>query len=82
MECADIGGLDTFKCRDVTAVDVLVEARRKRTSVVAPVVDCSMYLSCFSIGHRGFRVTLTAVVARATIGIGTSGSSNPGIDEW
>ena len=44
VERANIGGLDTLERCNVAAVDVLIEACRKRTSVAAPIVDRSMYL--------------------------------------
>jgi hypothetical protein len=44
VERANVGGLDTFEHCDVAAVNVLVEACKKRTSVATPIVDRSMYL--------------------------------------
>jgi hypothetical protein len=44
MECANVGGPDNFERCDAALVGILVEACRKRASVAAPIVDCSMHL--------------------------------------
>ena len=81
VEYTNVGSLDTFKCCDMAVVDVLIEACRKQATVSAPVIESSMHLSCFSLVYREVRPVLTAVAARATIGVGTSGSSKSGMDE-
>ena len=63
VECTEVGGLDAFKRRDVAAVDILVEVRRKQAPIAAPVIDSGMYLLCFSLAQREVRSTLTAVAA-------------------
>ena len=81
MESTKVSHLNTLKCCNVVVVDIFIETCRKQTSVTAPVINCSMHLSYFSPDHQEFGFALMAVAASATIAMGTSSSSDPGMDE-